>query len=107
MLEARTGPAKLFDEKTTPPDLFSRLAAIPHLTIDRPGWEGMVPILLADLAVHGHLLSEKEIREAAFALPRHLGAPRLFCRALDQAPPGLGRRATLKWALEQAHVTSG
>jgi hypothetical protein len=61
-----------------------------------------MPVLLADLAQHGHVLSEREAREAVAGLPRHFGSPRAFCRALDQAPATRSRRALLQWAAERA-----
>lgn len=105
VLEAQRSPARWFEgDETVPPDLVSRLNAVPSLGLERPGADALLPVLLADLSLHGHKLNETEARMVADGLPRHFGAPRAFCRALDQAGRQASRRHLLNWALERVHL---
>lgn len=106
VLEARQPVSSWYQgsEDEVPPDLTSRLGALPVVSVERPGTAGLLPALLADLETHGHRLSEAEAAWVAGELPRSLAAPRRFCCALDRAGGKEARRALLQWAVEQAHL---
>ncbi|GGY39567.1 hypothetical protein GCM10007148_04850 [Parvularcula lutaonensis] len=105
VLEARIAPQRWYREaENVPPDLLSRLHASPQFHLDRPGADALFAVLCADLSLHGHKLNDAEARMVADRLPRHFGAPRAFCRALDRAGRQPSRRALLNWALERVHV---
>lgn len=108
IVEGRRPPVEWYDaeEGAAPPDLRSRLAAAPQVLVDRPSADALLPLLLADLHTHGQRLSETELKHVAESLPRHYGAPRAFCAALDAASADLQRRARLQWALERADICS-
>lgn len=103
ILEARNPPDCWFEDvDDVPPDVRSRLGAIPQVPLDRPSGDALLPVLLADLALHGHRLSENEARRVADVLPRHFGAPRAFCQALDGPGPKAARNHLLVWAIQAA-----
>ncbi|NNU16349.1 hypothetical protein HK107_08455 [Parvularcula sp. ZS-1/3] len=106
VLEARQPVSRWYQDREdeVPPDLTSRLGALPVVTVERPGVEGLLPALVADLDAHGHRLNESEAAWVAGELPRSMAAPRRFCRALDRAGGKEPRRALLQWAVEQAHL---
>lgn len=106
LLEDRRALARWFTKggPEAPPDLVSRLSAAPKVSLESPGPESLRPLLLADLAEHGHRLSERELAFVTGALPRDFGGPRRFCRALDRSDAGMTRLERLKWSVEQAHV---
>jgi hypothetical protein len=105
ILEARKPAARWIAEaEDVPPDVVSRLTAIPELRLERPGPEALEPPLAADLACHGLRLEAAEISSVAKRLPRTFAAPRLFCRALDSAPAALSRRDLLQWGTERVHL---
>ncbi|MEM9838796.1 MAG: hypothetical protein AAF830_06520 [Pseudomonadota bacterium] len=108
VLEARTPPETWYrDEKApAPPDLHSRLTAAPQVVLDRPSADALVPLLISDLKRHGQRLSETELKQVAEMLPRHYGAPRAFCTALDAAPTAMKRREQLQWAAQKAEIGS-
>jgi hypothetical protein len=105
VLENRKSLRRWFEEHDdVPPDLLSRLGAVPLLPLDRPQAGDFIAPLSADLALHGLRLSAPEIASVAERLPRDFGAVRAFCEALDQAPPHFSRRELLQWGAEKVHV---
>lgn len=104
VIEARCPPDRWYDAASVPPDLLSRLQAMPRIELDRPGPDALLPVLLDELRVHDHHLGETDIRWVLDRLPRHFGAPRAFCMALDQGGGVGSRRELLRWAAERSHV---
>ncbi|MEM9810642.1 MAG: hypothetical protein AAF788_05390 [Pseudomonadota bacterium] len=89
-----------------PLDLVSRLQSVPRLHIDRPSAEALIPILSADLLLHGYRLSQDDVSFVTDRLPRHFSAPRQFCQNFDCSGAHTPRRERLQWALERVHVAS-
>jgi hypothetical protein len=107
LIETRSASAKLFGEGEAPPDLLSRLGALPEVVLDRPGEEALLEALRADLLLHHQTLKPREIAQTAARLPREFGAVRRFCRALDRVPGGRNSAERLNWAMERAQQTGG
>ncbi|MEM7740186.1 MAG: hypothetical protein AAF225_05240 [Pseudomonadota bacterium] len=105
VVEARSPPTLWFQEEPeVPPDLRSRLAAAPVVEVDRPSESDLRSVLAADLKLHGQRLSETDLEFVAERLPRDLGAPRRFCRELDELDARHARREQLQQMLEKVHV---
>ncbi|MCQ8185237.1 AAA family ATPase [Parvularcula maris] len=107
IIESREETGRLFSFEDVPPDLHSRLASLPELSIDRPSEEELSAALAADLMLHGQSLKPRDLAAAARQMPRNFAAVRLFCRALDRVP-ALGTSAQrLSWAMERAQQLLG
>jgi len=106
VLESRRPPEKWFLDhiNAVPPDLTSRLAAAPRLTLDLPGGSALLRALRADLELHGHRLGHAAMKQVAGDLPRTFEAPRAFCRALDATPVGVALPQRIETALRQTHA---
>ncbi|MEO1042897.1 MAG: hypothetical protein AAFX52_11450 [Pseudomonadota bacterium] len=105
VIEARVPPVRWYPRETDiPPDLQSRLSAVPIIELDRPSAMDLQSVLAADLRLHGQRLSDSDLDYVVDRLPRDLGAPRQFCRSLDLVDQRLVRRDQLQWALEKVHV---